>query len=577
MKPTSHSIKSGPLSVLIMLFFACVLSISQLYAQNKTVINVLNYGAIPNDDIDDSSAFTQALNACRKAPGVTLLIPPGDYNYRHKQALEFEYKAINGQYGENVQGHFFKPKGEYVIALDMDEFRDITIEAQGATLIQEGWYEAVSITNAKNVTIKGLKLTHKRPPFTTGKITQSTPTYFDMQIDTAKYPYLTDAITGRVHFYDLTRQRIYTGGWGEKKELLADKQTIRVHSEAQPQLGDLCILRHSAHNRAGILIKESADILLEDVTIHSQPGMGVIGHRSENITLSNLQIIPEAGTYTSTNTDATHFTSCKGKIIFDACKFGGQGDDCTNVHNYYWSVYKETDNKKIRVTVENADLHALSLDYPDKGDTLVLVKKEDLSPAAYFTVKDVETSVEDWTVIVTLDQSFTFNPEEHYLTNQTRQPAVDIINCTVRSHMARAFLIKTSNVHMAGNVIQSSSGSAIQLGAEAGWRESSPVSNILIENNWILDCGYGHGRQKGSAISAEVNGIKKRTQLLNKHITIRNNVIQAVGESAIYISDTEGVNICHNQITGSKKAIVIENSAHIEVEQNGTLPIDINK
>ena len=55
------------------------------------------------------------------------------------------------------------------------------------------------------------------------------------------------------------------------------------------------------------------------------------------------------------------------------------------------------------MTVENADLHALSLDYPDKGDTLVLVKKEDLSPAAYFTVKDVETSVEDWTVIVTLD------------------------------------------------------------------------------------------------------------------------------------------------------------------------------
>jgi hypothetical protein len=54
--------------------------------------------------------------------------------------------------------------------------------------------------------------------------------------------------------------------------------------------------------------------------------------------------------------------------------------------------------------------------------------------------------------------------------------------------MARAFLIKTRNVRIAGNVVQSSSGSAIQLGAEAGWREGAPVENVVIENNWFIDC-----------------------------------------------------------------------------------------
>ena len=189
--------------------------------------------------------------------------------------------------------------------------------------------------------------------------------------------------------------------------------------------------------------------------------------------------------------------------MFDGCKFGGQGDDCTNIHNYYWSIYQQNEKNKVKLTVENADLHALSLDYPDVGDIVALVNIEDLNTVEQYIIQGVETSIEDWSVVVTLDKSILGDVQKYYMTNLTRQPSVEIFNNTVRSHMARAFLIKTSNVHIAGNVVQSSSGSAIQLGAEAGWRESNPVSNILIENNWFIDCGYGHGAQKGSAISAE--------------------------------------------------------------------------
>ncbi len=49
------------------------------------------------------------------------------------------------------------------------------IEAAGVTIMQEGWFEAISITNASHIKIRGLKLMHKRPPFTTGEIVTSTP------------------------------------------------------------------------------------------------------------------------------------------------------------------------------------------------------------------------------------------------------------------------------------------------------------------------------------------------------------------------------------------------------------------
>ncbi len=560
----------------ILIIICCISLIIPIVCKSQNVTNVFNlkdFGAIPDDGEDDSEAFTLALNKCRENRGSTLIIPAGSYNYKNAKAMEFEYKGINGQYGEDVQGHFFKPGGEYVIALDLDNFKDVTIQADGVTLVQEGWYEAVSITNAKNVKIKGLKLTHKRPPFTMGEIIESNPAYFDINIDTVKYPYLTDAITGRVHFYDVERQRVYTGSGKERKELLEDKETIRIHSKSNPKVGDICVLRHSAHNRAGILIKESADIVLEDVTIHSQPGMGVVGHRSENIQMRNLQIIPAAGTVASTNTDATHFTSCKGEILFDACKFGGQGDDCTNVHNYYWSVYKESGND-VRVTVEKADLHALSLDYPDVGDTLALISKDKLSPVEYYIARKVQTSVEDWKVVVTLDKPIEYDVDGYYMSNLTRRPSVSVINSTVRSHLARAFLIKTKNVHIAGNVIQSSSGSAIQLGAEASWREGTPVENVVIENNWFIGCGYGRGRQKGTAITAEVNGIRTKADQLNRNIIIRNNVIQAVGDVAIYISDADGVEIKNNDISGSNKAIQVKNSANVDAGSNGSSAVE---
>ena len=168
------------------------------------------------------------------------------------------------------------------------------------------------------------------------------------------------------------------------------------------------------------------------------------------------------------------------------------------------------------------------------------------------------------------------NVDEYYLTNLTRQPSVEITNNTVRSHMARAYLIKTRNVRIVGNVIQNSSGSAIQLGAEAGWRESNPVKNILIENNWIVGCGYGHGRQKGTAISVSINGLKAEPGFLNENIIIRNNVIQAEGENAVYLSAAKNISVLDNEISGSVNAVYTENTDSVTIKNNGILPVVIN-
>src|SRR5690606_34784664 len=110
-------------------------------------IDVTAYGAHPDDDGNDADGIRQAMAAARSQPGATVYFPPGTYHFSDPEARRIEYGAVSGRYGEDVQGRLFKPDAPYVIALDLAGSKDVTVEAAGATLMLEGWYEAVSITD----------------------------------------------------------------------------------------------------------------------------------------------------------------------------------------------------------------------------------------------------------------------------------------------------------------------------------------------------------------------------------------------------------------------------------------------
>src|SRR5690606_17821180 len=163
----------------------------------------------------------------------------------------------------------------------------------------------------------------------------------------------------------------------------------------------------------------------------------------------------------------------------------------------------------------------------------LLGDKGPLTPVESYTVARVDTSVHERKARIQLNSALAQDPQAQCLTTITRRPTEDILNSTVRSYSATAYRIMTDSVYIARNTIQQSSGTAIQLGAERSWRESGPVAHIVVEKNWIVDCGYGHGIQKGSAINVDVSGVDGKPPLLNTDIIIQNNVIQTQGQMAI--------------------------------------------
>ena len=524
-------------------------------------IEAAGFGAVPDDNRNDFDAFRRIGDFCRENPGTVLSIAPGVYEIADSLALKIEREAISGVYGEGVQQKLFRPDGPYVSAFDLTGCKGLRINAEGVTLRLHGWYEVVSIVRADDISISGLKIVCHRPPNTVGRITKSEADGFEMCFDTERYTFIDSIVTGRVHFFDDSLKRLYTGGVGAKKLLAPGK--VWCSSNRHPRLGDYCILRHGGHYRPAIMIKESSDITLSNISIHSQPGMGIVGHRSSDIAIDRLHIVPLPGDVISTNTDATHFTSCSGKLSITNSEFKGQGDDCTNIHNYYYHFYPLSD-RSAEIRVENADLHALSLDYPEPGDSMIIINRRDMAEQGRYAVTAVDTCEAKWRVVISLDKPIPQDSLSNLImTNFTRFPKATITDNKVRSHLARAFLVKSPGAYIARNDIDGSCDTAIKLGTELGWNESGPVSDIVIEDNNIRNCGYCGAKSSPTCVLLATDAAAQPPKV-NRNIVIRNNTFVTDRPNAILIKDASGVEISGNKVNAADY-VTTENAENVTV------------
>ena len=550
---------------LLTLTAVSIISASAAFGRGHEV-SVTDFGARPDDGLNDASALRAAAKYCREHRGTTLVFPAGVYDFSDPTAADIERRAINGELGRGleVQHRLFVPQKPYVKGLDFNGCRDLTIRAAGALLRVEGWMEVLSFTKARNVVVDGLSITYKRPAATEARIVASTKSSFDIEFDPTLYRYIDNVVQGRVYFYSILKKRLYNASTGDMQ--LLRPGLARVQSEACPPVGDFCIIRYGGHYRPCIMLKESKNMTVRNVTIMSFPGMGIVGHLTHDILIDGLKVVPEPGRYSSTNTDATHFTSCSGTLTICNSTFKGNGDDCTNVHNYYYGIYpQQGQEKRVEIKVENADLHAQSLDYPSVGDTMIAVDRQSMATKERFTVKAVDTSTVKWQVIITLDRPVSQElAKTCYMLNHTRFPYVRILNNTVYYHNARAFLLKVPRSVVSGNRIEQSMLTAIKLGAELSWREGGPVEHALIENNYISHCGEEGGQGTASCVMVSTEA-RATPPHVNRNIIIRNNVFDSYQPFAILLQDAENVDISNN-LTVTADEVKTENCRNIRID-----------
>ncbi len=539
---------------------------------DRQPVTVIDFGALPNDTINDREAIQQALNYCHIHKIKKLIIPKGKYIIRDEKAVQLMNEYMDGKMGKNPESIIYAPYYPYARGLNFNDINDLDVEATGAVLSVQGWMEPVSLENCKSIRIKGLTIDYETMPHSEGEVIGEKADYFDVKFSN-EFPVKSDMIMPRIMFWDLAKNRLLGNSiYHPKKNELIAPQILRIWATHPSNItGKIALINHTFHFRPAILIHEASNTILEQVTIHAQPGMGIVGHRSNNILMKGLRIVPRPGFYQSTNTDATHFTSCKGTIRFDGCMIEGQGDDATNVHGYYQVIRERIADKSYSIQMEKEwGTHAMVLDFPDKGDTLELVSKKTLKVFDTYIVAKVDTFPREWKTEVELDRPLPTDIESYYLIDVTRLPRLEFVNSYVGSHLARAVLVKTRNVLIENCTMKESTGTAIHIGAEGDWREGPGSKNVIIRNNRILRCGRGDGTNDNAcAIAINVKAPDVTVSGIHKNIIIEGNLIE--GENAEYgisVSGAENVNIRNNIFSGCKLPLKIRYSTGIHFENN---------
>ncbi len=534
------------------------------------VINAADFGAKPGDGRNDRPALQAAVVACRNHPGSTLKISPGVYDIVDIDAVKLMNDVMNWKMGENPQNVVYTPYYPYSKGVDMSGLKNVTIKAHGVIFMCSGWMEPVSIIDAENLTIEGLCIDYKTIPHSEGKVVKVDKKYMEVELTNTEWLRDKMLIT-RIMFWDLNKNRLLGKSlYHPFKTKKIDDKTIRIYTKTTPEmLGTYALIDHMFHFRPAILIQESENTVLRGVTIYAQPGMGIVGHRSHNILMEGLRVVPAAGKYQSTNTDATHFTSCTGNIRFDGCMFVGQGDDATNVHGYYHKFTKDLGNNSYEIKLEGRMCtHAAVLDFPDAGNKVEIVSRKTLQVIDTMTVLAVDTFPQEWRSVIKLNRKLPGDLSDFYLIDVTRLPSLEFVNSYVGSHLARGVLVKTRNVLIENCTFRDGTGTAIHLGAEGDWREGPGSENVVIRNNRILGCGRGDGTNNGATgIAINVKAPDETVPGIHKNIFIETNII--IGENSpvgISIRGADNVKLLGNEITGCQEDVVTMYSTHVVEE-----------
>lgn len=509
-------------------------------------------------------ALRAAVAELRKHPGSTLFLPPGDYLLDDPAARNIQRDVMAGKYGRIPSRELFRPGSPFVSALDFTGCRDATVEAHGANFRIDGFMEVLSVQHCSGVTIKGLSIDYLRKPYSRGVVVSDSADFLEVKVSgqtmiSAELP---------ISRMALIRRGRYDRTWECPPHEYSGDGIFRFPAGLTGCRGEEIVFIHMFHYRPAILVYEAENTLLEDVTIFSQPGMGVVGHRSADTVMRRLRVVPAPGEPVSSNTDATHFASCRGLLRYEACWFEGQTDDSANVHTYYHRIVR-TDGRKLETACRHT-IHSLYPDYPDVGDTVELSDAASLELRGTHTVLSREWDEARRVAILELDPPLPENAEGMLLADVTQLPRLEFLGCVCRNHMARGILVRTRSARIEDCLFDGTVLPAIHIAAEVTWDEAAACRDVTVRRNRVVRCGTpGCFHDTGGVVvdlAAERDGLA-----LHRDIVIEENVFDCRDlKHAVYAANTDGLRIAGNRMCSQEEPVVVAPTClHVQSQAGG--------
>lgn len=582
-----------------------------LHAQEFRLSNYLKKG-----EKDATLAVMAMLQDASKHKDSKVIIEEGTYHFYPEKAYE-QYSYVSNH--DNTLRR---------IAFPIKGFDGLTLQGSGAKLIFHGVMMPFLIEDSKNIAISGFTIDWHVPLHSEALVVANDQDNGSMDLkiaDNIPYTIRNEKLIfikegyehdlGNAILYDPERKAVayntnkYTPLRMNQNIPIRNKQAMDFHNyvdlrspdyvyqnqedilkaeelalglvrvsgltKSAPPVGMVLVAKgQNGNNRTAnaFQINKSQDVKLHDLTIYHAGGMGVIGERSINLTLDNVNIFPnpEGGLMVSTTADASHFVNCKGQITINNCNFRNQLDDATNVHGSYVIVEDVLSENKIGVRVGH--FQQGGFDFAGPGDKIGFINQKLSANVEFETTVQSFTKLNERYYIITLNENVAEKLSKDYVVeNLDWYPELTITNNHFADNRARGILLSTPKKTIVRNNYFSNMMSAIFIPVElTWWYESGSAQNLLIEGNTFGDCAYGGGDRAVILIETDLD----KSDYIFGNITIKNNTFNNFNPSILKANGVKHLEFSDNIINNSKSFPALNSEAYVlDVHHIDTLRI----
>ena len=537
---------------------------AQAAPDDAAALDVTTLGALPDDGKDDTLAVAAALEKCKTDKSRALVFPKGRYDFHE---------------GANPAS----PR----MSLPVADMHNTVIDGQGSQLIFHGITGCFTFDQCTGVTVKNMTIDWERPPFSVGTITAADREWFEVDVfpefpvdggETVQAMMDYEPDTGLPCRHGLDIYRLENPMQTE----LVRPQVLRVRTgfEHPPvTVGKLAVLRHQVYGYNAFVAVRCRDMVFQDVTVHTCPGMAFIGSNSENVTLDRCVVQPKPGTrrLISATADGSHFGGCTGNIIVRECLFDGQGDDAINMKTGLFLNIAQIVDERTVLARHNLNMPCL----PDPGDTMELTPQDTLLAYGTVTVQSASTEPDGHTHRIVFSDPM---PKEvkpgDMLANASKLPKARITDCTFQRNRARGMLVQIRDSVVEGCTFRDITSAGVLIITETvHFYESIPARNVVLRNNTFEHCNYGAAMARGVISIEGITPGWKDAPLpgVFRDITIEGNRINRTDNAGIFVTGTDTAVIRDNDIRGAcdkptqercSSVMHIESSRNIRIEGN---------
>lgn len=481
-------------------------------AADTVIYKASDFGIKADSGKDAAPMFRKMLKKIKgKTDGeseIVIRLDKGVYEFHPTAQTEKEYYISNHDQDQ--------PKKT---GIDLDGWKNLTIEGNGATLLFHGRMLPIALTHSSGCTLKDFSIDFANPQIAQVQIVRNTPgegiTFRpapwvryrispDSVFETYGEGWTARPFTG-IAFEESTRRVLYNSGDlsipTKGVRPLPDGNLLAPQWDDQRLIPGTVVAMRTWHRPApGIFLHRDSATTVSNVKVHYAEGMGLLAQLCTDITLDGFGVCLKGNSdprYFTTQADATHFSQCKGVISSSGGLYEGMMDDAINVHGIYLVVKEIKDEHT--VTAAYGHDQAWGFEWGEPGDSVMFIRSATMeiagAPNIIESIRPVDTPTEhgmrEMEIRFTqpVDKAVDLSAGKFGIENLSWTPEVSFARNTIRNNRARGALFSTPRrTVVEDNLFDHTSGTAILLCGDCnGWYETGSCRDILIRRNKFVN------------------------------------------------------------------------------------------